>query len=208
MSHHLEHVIAPHGPGVLQYASSVRRVVHLLPVGEDETLSRRYRPNNSYVMFLSTTGSARLTSLQSVAVGEAEAPTHSSFRSCNPLPARHGSKVDLVYGKARAPLSWVRPGGESRPSASFARGGRSRTVRKIVRHFEILLLSPVERCMMEGELFSASDGFFLSFVSGVSGESGEFPSLVRSSRVSSEATKQEHLDGDCCECGRFSLCRE
>jgi len=76
--------------------------VHLLPVGEYQSLPGRDGPHERDVVLLPPAGGARLPRGEGVGIREAEAPPDAALRVGDALPASHGREVDGVEGTVRA----------------------------------------------------------------------------------------------------------
>ena len=120
----LQDVIAPHGPREVDDGAPARGVVHLLPVGEYQSLPGRDGPHERDVVLLPPAGGARLPRGEGVGIREAEAPPDAALRVGDALPASHGREVDGVEGTVRAAAArCAAGGGVAGTSGGGGRGG-------------------------------------------------------------------------------------
>lgn len=76
----LENMIPFHGPGEINLASSITRVVDFMSICKDHAFARRDRPNDRDVVLFSATCRSGLSRVERGTVGKSKAPAkHSSM---------------------------------------------------------------------------------------------------------------------------------
>lgn len=98
MSHHLQHVIAPHSPRKINHGTPRVRIMDLLSIRQDEAFARRHAPNEGDVVFFAAAGRAGFAGREGVGVGEAEAPADATFGVGDAFAAGYGGEVYGVEG--------------------------------------------------------------------------------------------------------------
>ena len=72
--------------------------MHLLPIGQYQSLPASHAPDECDVVFFAAAGRARFAGREGVGVGEAEAPADAAFGVGDAFAAGYGGEVDGVEG--------------------------------------------------------------------------------------------------------------
>lgn len=102
MSHHLQHMIAPHRPRKINHGTPRITIMNLLSIRQYQPLTRSHAPHHGNVVFLAAACRAGFARGEGVGVGKAEAPADAAFGVGDAFAAGYGCEVYGVEGAVGA----------------------------------------------------------------------------------------------------------